>query len=76
MKRYKVTVELTTYELLAIGDPDGGKAGRNRAILKLHEEAFEICHEIGWQDESRTYTPAERQLDTRIDCPTGRLVAA
>ena len=22
-----------------------------------------------WQDENRTYTPAEQQLDMRLDCP-------
>lgn len=29
-----------------------------------------------WQDEDRTYTPAERQLDTRIDAWTARREAA
>lgn len=27
-----------------------------------------IFIEEGWQDEDRTYTPGERQLDCRIDC--------
>lgn len=29
-----------------------------------------------WQDEGRTYTPPEQQLDTRIDCITERREAA
>jgi hypothetical protein len=30
----------------------------------------------GWQDQDRTYTTGERQLDQRLDCAVGRLVAA
>jgi hypothetical protein len=30
----------------------------------------------GWQDQDRTYTNGERQLDQRLDCAIGRLVAA
>lgn len=32
----------------------------------LWVEIVDIVKE--WQDENRTYTPAERQLDVRLDC--------
>lgn len=39
------------------------------------ENAF--AHGIDlWKDISRTYTPAERQLATRLDCSSGQLTAA
>jgi hypothetical protein len=44
----------------------------------MREEAAreERREKRGWQDQDRTYTTGERQLDQRLDCAIGRLVTA
>jgi hypothetical protein len=45
--------------------------------LSLLDSAMKILLDLSdWQDADRTYLPAERQLDTRIDGCSARLVTA
>ena len=65
-------------------DGEKGRKETTSGVYVYHWIDCETCDGRGmlpvgareWQDENRTYTPAERQLDVRIDGHTERLKAA